>query len=103
MFIQQIRNEFYKDTQGLVVVYDVTNRDSFDSVMKFLGEAKQFGGKKVPGVLCANKIDQRRVVTESEGREFAKINGLQYFETSASSGANVKEMFDAVFCEALMK
>lgn len=66
-----------------------------------MGEVRKFSGKKLPGVLCANKIDQRRAIPESEGREFAKLHGLQYFETSASSGANVTDMFETVFSEAL--
>lgn len=79
----------------------MSNKESFELLDKFIGESRKFGGKKVPGVLCANKIDQRRVIPESEGREFAKLHGLLYFETSASSGANVKEMFETIFSEAM--
>lgn len=93
----EIRNEFYKDTQGLVLVYDASDANSFEDVAAYLQEARKFGVKSVPSVLCANKVDLRRQVSEDEGREFAAAHGLEYFETSAASGANVTEVFEHVF------
>jgi DnaJ family protein C protein 27 len=101
----EIRNEFYKDAQGILLVYDVTSRESFDELDGWLSEASKFGAniREVPVILCANKIDKRRVVTEDEGRQFASSRHLDYFETSASSGANVHEVFDALFRAILRK
>lgn len=52
----------------------------------------------MPIALCGNKVDKsRRVVTEDEARAFAQSRGLTYFDISASSGANVTEMFEFLF------
>lgn len=50
-------------------------------------------------------LDKKReqAVTEEEGREWARSRGLSYFETSASSGANVQEMFDFLFREVVKR
>jgi len=57
----------------------------------------------MPIALCANKIDKKRVVSEEEGRQYATSRGLQYFETSASSGENVQDMFNYLFQVSLRK
>lgn len=95
----EVRNEFYKDTQGVMIVFDVTSRESFDDLDSWLAEAAKYGAnpKSIPFVLCANKVDKKRVVSEEEGRQFASARSLVYFETSAQSGENVREMFDYIF------
>ena len=64
MNIFQVRNEFYKDTQGAMLVYDVGNRDSFDAldswvdeIKKDVGNAADFEG--VTFAVCANKVRQK--------------------------------------------
>mmetsp|Transcript_4296 Transcript_4296/g.4298 ORF Transcript_4296/g.4298 Transcript_4296/m.4298 type:complete len:199 (-) Transcript_4296:35-631(-) len=95
----EIRNEFYKDAQGILLVYDVSIRESFESLDNWIAEATKFGAniRSIPVVLCANKIDKRRLVTEEEGRQYAQSKNFTYFETSASSGANVNEAFEFIF------
>lgn len=95
----EIRNEFYKDAQGCLLVYDVANKDSFAECDAWLAEAAKYGANygEMPVALCANKVDKKRVVSEEEGRNFASSRGLKYFELSASSGLNVHEMFDFLF------
>ncbi len=101
----EIRNEFYKDAQGVLLVYDVSVRESFDELDAWLTEATKYGVvmSETPVVLCANKVDKRRVVGEEEGRQFASTRGMHYFETSAMSGANVSEVFMDVFTAAVRK
>jgi len=98
----EIRNEFYKDTQGALLVYDVTNAESFDALDSWLAEAQKFGcnPKEIPICLCANKVDKagtKRLVSEEEGKDYATSRGMSYFETSAQSGQSVNEMFDFLF------
>jgi DnaJ family protein C protein 27 len=97
----EVREEFYRDTQGLVLVFDVSSAASFQALGAFIAEAKAHGYPTgpVPGALCANKCDLRRAVSEAEGRDFAKQHGLGYFETSALTGALVNEVFEYVFAE----
>ena len=62
-------------------------------------EAKQFGfiPSKDNVLLCANKIDKIRAVSEEEGIALAKSYGFTYFDISASSGACIDEMFSTLF------
>mmetsp|Transcript_7563 Transcript_7563/g.18096 ORF Transcript_7563/g.18096 Transcript_7563/m.18096 type:complete len:196 (-) Transcript_7563:314-901(-) len=98
-----VRNEFYKDAQGCVLVFDVTDQSSFDALDGWVQEAKKYGLKSAPVVVCANKVDLKRAITEREGREWAESYGYAYYETSAQSGANVNEVFEYMFDEALKR
>uniref|UniRef100_A0AAZ3R353 DnaJ (Hsp40) homolog, subfamily C, member 27 n=1 Tax=Oncorhynchus tshawytscha TaxID=74940 RepID=A0AAZ3R353_ONCTS len=93
-FFYEVRNEFYKDSQGVVLVYDVGLRDSFDALDSWLGEIKQEMGSMVNResivfVVCANKVDliKRCVVDEGVGRLWAESRG----------GEGISEMFQAFF------
>ena len=110
----EVRNEFYRDTQGAVLVYDVNNRASFDSLEKWLNELmNEYYGvnsqqttnnilDNVVVVLCGNKIDKgKRVVDEAEAKLWASMKGLYYFEVSSSSGSGVNEMFEKLFTEVV--
>ena len=100
-----VRNEFYKDSQGVVLVYDVGKPESFAALTAHVAEANKHGAKipGLPGVLCANKVDARRAVSEADGRDFARSHNLAYFETSASTGASVVEVFEYVFAEVMRR
>jgi DnaJ family protein C protein 27 len=109
----EVRNEFYKDTQGAILVFDVNNRSSFESLEKWLNELmNEFYGSQqstttnildnVVVILCGNKIDKgKRAVDEAEAKLWASLKGLYYFEVSASSGSGVNEMFDKLFNEVV--
>lgn len=82
----------------MMVVYDVSNRESFKSCAKWLKNVRDTRpGRVIPGCLVANKVDLRDtgrgVVDEAEGRAFAREMGLSYFETSASTNTKVEEPF----------
>lgn len=103
-FFYEVRNEFYKDTQGVILVYDVGQKDSFDALDAWLAEMKQDLGphgnmENIVFVVCANKIDcaKHRCVDESEGRLWAESKGFLYFETSAQTGEGINEMFQTFY------
>ncbi|XP_053552350.1 dnaJ homolog subfamily C member 27-A-like isoform X2 [Bombina bombina] len=107
-FFYEVRNEFYKDTQGALLVYDVGLKESFDALDSWLAEMKQELGshgniENIVFAVCANKIDcsMHRLVDESEGRLWAESRGFLYFETSAQSGEGINEMFQT-FYSAIM-
>lgn len=98
-FFYEVRNEFYKDVNGAILVYDVTNKASFVALndwitefRKHMPEPQDMGS--IPFVVCANKVDldKQRVVYQ-EGKTWAETRGFLYFETSSCSGQNVTEMF----------
>lgn len=102
-YFYEVRNEFYKDTQAAILVYDVTNRASFESLDAWLQEMRNEIGQpqKMDNIIffvCANKVDRgNRMVDNTEGRIWAEGKGFQYFETSAASGEGVNDMFQAIF------
>lgn len=78
-------------------MYDMASRESFDHLDDWLAEASTYGARNIPFILCANKVDKKRYVTSEEGEAYARSKGFPYFETSASSGENVNEVFEALF------
>jgi len=95
---RQLTSAFYRDAEGVVVVYDVTNRRSFENVNEWLKEAEVFS--TCPHVLClvGNKtdIERRRKITRDEGADFAKQRGILFFETSAKTRVGIVEMFEGL-------
>jgi len=87
---------YYRGTKAAVLVYDITDLNSFKGVRRWTKEIREKGEGNVVVVLCGNKLDlgedSRKVSTE-EGKRFAEENGLMFIETSAKSGSNVNEMF----------
>ncbi|KAG8466866.1 hypothetical protein KFE25_008245 [Diacronema lutheri] len=100
----EIRNEFYKDAQGGILVFDVNSRQSFEALGFWRKEATALGAGGAQFVLCGNKSDVgKRVVSADEGQKFAALHGLPYFETTAKDGDNVTEMFHALFARVVEK
>ncbi|CAM9641393.1 unnamed protein product, partial [Heterosigma akashiwo] len=85
-----IRNEFYNDAQGVVLVFDLTSAPSFQNLERWVREASEYASlADLPVVVCGNKADAaaaRRAVREGEGRTWALRRGYRYFETSAMEG-----------------
>lgn len=71
-----VRNEFYKDSQVLFIVFDVTNRKSFDAIDMWLREVSKYGGEHLQGstVIIGTKVDlkARRAVQKDEGESWSK-------------------------------
>ena len=90
---------YYRNAVGGLLVFDITNRESFADLGAWLEDAKRNAEPHKPVfVLVGNKTDQEkhREVRKEEGAQFAKDNGMEYFETSALSGSNVEEVFNAL-------
>ncbi len=84
------------------MVYDITRRESFNHLSRWLEEARQNGNPNMTIMLIGNKSDleHRRAVSTKEGEMFAQENGLVFLETSAKSAANVETVseFFSKFC-----
>jgi DnaJ family protein C protein 27 len=94
-----IRQDFYSETQCLLLCFDVTNSESYQNIDNWALECKEFGGKPLIIALIACKCDlkEERKVSEKEAKTFAQNRGYLYFETSAADGGGVNEMFQALF------
>lgn len=94
----EVRNEFYGDTDGFLMVFDMSSRDSFNQLNRWVEEAKRYGADLSVSVLCGNKADSPKiVVSNDEAQAFAKKLGIPYYDTSAKSGKNVAEAFTHLF------
>ena len=87
---------YIKDSAVAIVCYDVTSRESFVSVEKWIEDAKALREDDVLLILAGNKSDlsDRRQVSIEEGQEYANKMNLLFFETSAKTGANIKVLFN---------
>eukprot|EP00750_Incisomonas_marina_P018067 INCI2697.2.p1 GENE.INCI2697.2~~INCI2697.2.p1 ORF type:complete len:188 (+),score=42.67 INCI2697.2:208-771(+) len=99
----QVRNEFYKDSQGGLLVFDASSRASFENLVQWVKEAKEFGGGKLLGLVVANKTDLKRAVSDKEASAWARQNGYAYAECSAKSGENVQQAFLTLINKVVQK
>lgn len=92
-----ITSTYYRGTHGVVIVYDVTNGETFANVKRWLQEIDQ-NCDVVNSVLVGNKNDtpDRKVVLTEDAQRFADSMNIQLFETSAKDNINVEEMFMAI-------
>ena len=92
---KNIQANYYKGANGILVVYDITNRESFEHLNSWLIEIEKNGNRNVYKILIGNKADleDRRNIQKEEGKEFADINGMDFFETSAKTSYQVQEAF----------
>lgn len=95
-----IRTEFYEGACGVIMVFDVDNRDSFNSLIHWEDEMKKNGvdANRIKVVVCGNKSDSKsREVNLKDVTKWAKSKNFEYFETSAQNGSNVSDAFMCLF------
>ncbi len=83
---------------GIIIVYDVTDLESFRSVETWMAEVDKFASANVTKLLVGNKADlasQRKITTE-QGLSLAKQFGIKFLETSAKTSTNVLECFNTM-------
>mmetsp|Transcript_16528 Transcript_16528/g.28893 ORF Transcript_16528/g.28893 Transcript_16528/m.28893 type:complete len:205 (+) Transcript_16528:414-1028(+) len=90
-----ITTSYFRGAQGILMVYDITNRHSFKSLDNWIKQIEQFGDANVNKILIGNKCDaeKSRAVSREEGEALAKKNRMSFFETSAKNDINVNEAF----------
>ena len=92
---RSITRAYYKNSVCALVVYDITNRQSFENVKAWIEDCKSQSPSTILMALVGNKIDldSSRAVSTEEGEDFANMNGMPFFETSAKSGENIDSIF----------
>jgi len=89
-----ITSAYYRGADGIIVVYDVTHKESFEHVREWLQEVEKYANDSTVKLLVGNKSDrQDRVVTTEEGQALADELGVPFIETSARSADNVEQAF----------
>ncbi len=89
-----VRKMYYSGAAGIILVFDVTRRRSFTELVKWLEEADESVGSRVPMICVGNKTDlPDRAVPSDEAKRWAEDKGFLYMESSAKTGEGVADMF----------
>jgi small GTP-binding protein len=93
-----LNKNLFQKVQGIILMYDITNRESFERLNMWLNIIKELAND-IPIILVGNKIDEEnneengRIIEYSEGEGFGKKNGFQFIEASGLDGTNVDKVF----------
>ena len=98
---RSIANTYYKGAKGAFIVYDITRKETFDSVDRWANDLKTECDKNITIILIGNKndLENQRQVTKEQGEEKAKAFQLGFFEMSALTGDNLEKGFNALISE----
>lgn len=102
---RSLTTAFFRDAMGFILVFDLTNEQSFLNVRNWISQLRMHAYCENPDVvMCGNKCDlgDQRVVQEEEARGLADKYGIPYYETSAANGTNVIKAVDCLL-DLLMK
>ncbi|XP_063354427.1 ras-related protein Rab-15-like isoform X1 [Pelmatolapia mariae] len=92
---QTITKQYYRRAQGVIFVYDITDKLSFKHIAKWVSDVDEYTTQKMETILVGNKCDDslRREVSKNQGTKLAGSYGMEFFETSASKNININESF----------
>jgi len=95
---RNITTNYYRNAQGIILVYDITNRKSYEAIDNWMEQIHVHAGESVDKILVGNKADQEdeRQISTDEGTKLAAKYSIPFFETSAKQGTNVEEAFYAI-------
>ena len=93
---RSITRTYYKSSTCAFIVYDITDKKTFENVITWLNEVRDMCYKDILICLIGNKCDleTKREISYEDGKNFADENNLLFFETSAKSGINITECFN---------
>ena len=97
-------SNYYKKADGIILVFDLTNKESFDSINKWIKDINDnVDSKKIKRVLVGNKIDltDLRVITKEEAEEMAKSYEVKFYETSAKTNEGIGELMEGIVSEVV--
>ena len=100
-----ITSSYYKGAHGIIVTYDITDRDSFAKVSEWMSEVDKHANENISRILVGNKkdLEDRREVPYSEGKELADHFNVKFLETSAKESMNVEDAFTDITREIKSK
>ncbi|XP_051626138.1 ras-related protein Rab-10-like isoform X1 [Manacus candei] len=100
-----LSTSYFRGAQGFVLVYDITNLKSFQSITMWMQDIYEKAGDEVDVILLGNKCDKEseRVVPKQKGEKIAWEYGIPFFETSAKDNVNIEHAFSLLTKEILEK
>merc|ERR1712176_733631 len=96
-----ITSSYYRGAHGIIVVYDVTDKESFSNVKHWMQEIDKYAAENVNKLVIGNKCDlsSKKVVSYDEAKELADSLSIKFMETSAKNAHNVEQAFQAMAAE----
>ena len=94
-----ITKNYYKGANGIILIYDVTNLQSYENVKNWIAQIKESASQNVIVYLVGNKIDVKeedRCVKTEDGKKISEEFNLPFFESSAKLGININEIFEKI-------
>lgn len=93
---------FYRNADGVILVYDITERESFDKIRSWVQSVKE-NVDDIKMILVGNKVDlaDERAVRKEEGEKLASFYNVPFFETSAKEDVNVDNAFGKIIDEVI--
>jgi len=87
-----ITSSYYRGAHGIIVVYDVTDQQTFNNVKQWLQEIERYASDNVIKLICGNKVDlsANKLVDQATAQEMADQMGVKFMETSAKDGTNIE-------------
>ena len=100
---KSITKSFYKNSDGIVIVYDVHDKKSFEKVQDWVQSLNEYtdSSKQIPVILVGNKIDLEREVSTEEGEKLAESFKLPFFESSAKENKGITEFMHKIITDVL--
>lgn len=100
---KSITKNFYRNSDGVIIVYDVTDRESFEKVQEWVQSISENTDteKNIQKVLVANKVDLTRKVTKEEGMKLAEKYNIPFFEASAKLDIGIKDFMTKILTDVL--
>jgi len=98
-----ITSAYYRGSHGIIMVYDVTNEESFEAVESWLSEVNRHAPESTVKLLVGNKADlhDKKVIASEKAQRFADNLGMSFMETSAKNATNVEAAFFTVARELI--
>jgi Ras-related protein Rab-1A len=100
-----ITSAYYRGADGIIIVYDICDRDSFTNVDEWHNEVNRYVNESTCKILIGNKADMahERQVTQEEAKKKAEDLGVAFIETSAKDATNVETAFQMMSAELIQK
>ena len=99
---RSITNAYYRGAEGILIVFDLTNKESFKNIENWINEVTVFTGNDVIFMCLGNKCDLKKEISKSSIEDFKKKSKLEIFNVSAKTGDGVEDAFTHII-ELLIK